>query len=832
MALPRCSFVLLLVTVQASAAPVDYARDIKPLFAAHCVSCHGPAKAKGGLRLDTFAGVKKGGNAGAVIVPKKAAESWILHALNGTNEAAKMPPKEPLSKDQIALVTRWIDEGAVGPTAEKTVAGGPVKSSHWSFQPIKKPAAPAVKNAAWVRTEIDRHILARLEKEGVTPSPEADRVTYIRRLKLDLTGLPPTPAEVAEFVADQSLSAYEALVDRTLKSPHYGEMQARNWLDAARYADSNGYTIDAGRAIWKYRDWVINAFNADMPFDRFTVEQLAGDLLPNPTPEQLTATGFHRNTMINQEGGIDLEQFRVDAVVDRVNTTGTVWLGLTVGCCQCHDHKFDPISQREYYQFFAFFNNVDEPNLELIDPQVAKVRDDIRARLAAVNARFKQLDSITADSVEMWERGLTDQSRVSVPKALASIMLVAQSGRSAKQVQTLETAVRRMDQTRHVLGGLLNPMQAATHAHLLTTRLQTEKARADLQKQEPAAVTTMIVRERTIPRKTTIMIGGDFTRKGADVGTGFPAVLPGAAERKNRLDLAQWIVDPANPLTARVAVNRAWGQFFGLGLVETENDFGSQGTKPTHPELLDYLATSFVEKKWSVKELHRQIVLSATYRQSSKARPDLEKTDARNLLLARQNRIRVNAEVVRDVALAASGLLSEKVGGPSVFPPQPDGVYRFTQVDKAWKASAGEDRYRRGMYTYFWRSAPHPQLVTFDAPDANSACTRRTRSNTPLQALTLLNDAGFYEYAQALAARIVAEESGDAAAKLTHGFRLCLGRAPTGRELGRLTAFHAKQAAELTGDEAKKLSPENPTLAPWVTVARVLLNLDEFITRE
>ena len=834
MALLRFAPAFLLLSAPALAAPVDYTRDIKPLMAAHCVGCHGPAKEKSGLRLDTHVRIKQGGNAGPGFVAGKSAESLLIHAVTGTHDVAKMPPKGELAAAQITLLRRWIDEGAPGPATPETAAGAGVRSTHWAFQPVKKPVSPAVKDAAWARGEIDRQILARLEKEGARPSPEADRVTLIRRLKLDLTGLPPTPAEVAAFLADQSPRAYEALVERTLASPHFGEMQARHWLDAARYADSNGYTIDAGRSIWKYRDWVINAFNADMPFDRFTIEQLAGDLLPNPTPDQLTATGFHRNTMINQEGGIDLEQFRIDSVVDRVNTTGSVWLGLTVGCCQCHDHKFDPLSQREYYQFFAFFNNTDEPNLEIIDPAAAKLRAEIRARLAAVEASLKKLDPTSPETIEKWERSLRDDNRHLLSKPVAAVFGVAPNGRSVKQLQTIELAHRRNDATRHVLGGLGNPMLAATHAHLLTTRLELEKLRADLRQKEPAAVTTMIVRERKTPRVTRILIGGDFTRPGVEVGTGFPAALPAGREKKNRLDLARWMVDPANPLTARVAVNRIWGQLFGLGLVETENDFGTQGTPPSHPELLDHLATTFVENQWSVKSLMRQIVLSATYRQSSKARPDREKTDPRNLLLARQNRLRVNAEVVRDVALSASGLLSAKVGGPSVFPPQPEGVYRFTQVDKAWKASAGDDRYRRGMYTYFWRSAPHPQLVIFDAPDANTSCTRRNRSNTPLQALTLLNDSAFYDYAKALAARMMRESVVDDASRLRHGFQLCLGRAPAPRELSRLAAFLERQQTELAARpaEAAKLAPEAPDQAAWVMVARVLLNLDEFITRE
>jgi uncharacterized protein DUF1553/uncharacterized protein DUF1549/cytochrome c len=826
--------VLLLVGTVRGAEPVDYARDVKPIFAAHCTTCHGPTKQKADLRLDLYARIQRGGNSGPAIVPNKSAESLLIHAVTGNKEdVTKMPPKGELPADKVALLKRWIDEGAKGPAKEESASGG-VASTHWSFQPVKRPPLPETKQPDWARNGIDRFILARLEKERIAPSPEADKATLIRRLSLDLTGLPPSPGEVDAFLADTSARAYERLVDRLLDSPHYGEQQARLWLDAARYADSNGFTIDAPRSIWKYRDWVINAFNSDLPFDQFTIQQLAGDLLPKPTTDQLVATGFHRNTMINQEGGIDLEQFRVESVVDRVNTTGTVWLGLTIGCCQCHDHKFDPITQREYYQLFAFFNNCDEPNLEILSPADEARRKQVREALAAVDAQRKHLDPTSEDAVEKWERSLNDDNRHLVPKKIADIFLVAPNGRNAKQKKTLEDAYRKNDLSRHVVGGLTGPLGAAMNAHVLTTRNTLQAAHETLKKKEPVATTTMVVRERKSPRVTNVMLGGDFTRKGAKVTPGFPAALPATPQSATRMDLARWIVDPSNPLTARVTVNRAWGQLFGTGIVETENDFGTQGTPPSHPELLDWLASEFVANGWSMKKLHKLIVTSATYRQTSKARPELDRIDARNRLLARQSRLRVNAESVRDVALAASGLLSSKVGGPSVFPPQPDGVYKFTQVDKAWKASEGEDRYRRGMYTYFWRSAPHPQLVTFDAPDASVACTRRNRSNTPLQALTLLNDAGFYEYAHSLAKRIATEGPGDDIGKLTYAFRLCVAREPNERELSRLEAFLLRQQSELSSqpEEAKKLSPDAPHRAPWVIVARVLLNLDELITRE
>ena len=829
---PRVLSLALACALPVSAAPVDYARDVKPIFAAHCVSCHGPTKAKAELRLDLYARIKEGGNSGPAFVAGKPAESRFLQALAGDKpDVSRMPPKGAVPAEQVAILKRWVEEGAKGPATEEAVAGGPVKSSHWSFQPVKRLPVPAVADA--VRNPIDNFVRARLAKEGLKPSPEADKITLLRRVTLDLTGLPPTPKEVEEFLADTSADAYEKAVERLLKSPHYGEHQARLWLDGARYADSNGFTIDSPRSIWKYRDWVINAFNADLPFDRFTIEQLAGDLLPKPTTDQLVATGFHRNTMINQEGGIDVEQFRVESVIDRVNTTGSVWLGLTVGCAQCHDHKFDPISQKEYYQLFAFLNNCDEPNIDIQSPEEAARRKELREAIEKVTKLLREIDPTSPEAVTKWERGLTDQTRTALPKNVAAIFLVAENGRNPKQLATLEAAHRKIDALRHMVGHS-TPMMAATHVALLDRRKGLEKELAALKARESMPISTMVVRERKTPRDTRVLLGGDFTRPGVPVNPGYLAALPAKPKAANRLDLAKWLVSPDNPLTSRVTVNRAWGQLFGTGMVETENDFGTQGTPPSHPELLDWLASEFVARGWSVKALHALIVTSATYRQSSKARPDLDKVDARNRLLGRQSRIRVNAESVRDVALAASGLLSPTVGGPSVFPPQPDGVYRFTQVDKNWKASTGEDRFRRGMYTYFWRSAPHPQLVTFDAPDASTSCTRRNRSNTPLQALTLLNDEGFYEYAQGLGARIAREANGDDTAKLRFAFRVCLSREPNARELARLQAFLSHQQADLQSrpTEAKAVSPAAPDRAAWVMVARVLLNLDEFITRE
>jgi mono/diheme cytochrome c family protein len=820
--------VLLLSPAQPGAAgPVDYVRDVKPIFARHCAACHGPDKQRAGLRLDTAAAVLRGGNSGPAVVSGKSADSLLVHAVTGTRGAKPMPPKEPrLTPQQIDLLKRWIDQGAPVPAAELAASARPA-SRHWAFRKPVRPAEPAVKDIAWVRNPIDRFVLARLEKEGIAPSPEADRITLLRRVSLDLLGLPPSPRDVDEFLNDPCPDAYERLVDRLLASPHYGERWGRHWLDAARYADSNGYSIDAPRSIWKYRDWVIAALNRDLPFDRFTTEQLAGDLLPNATPDQKIATGFHRNTSINEEGGINLEQFRIESVVDRVNTTGTVWLGLTVGCCQCHDHKFDPLSQREYYQLFAFLNNVDEPNLELLTPEQAKTREQVRARVAALEKQRQALDPYTPEREDRWEKSLSPEARLKLPKNIQAILDIPENGRVPKQKQTLTAYYRQLDLARHAVGGLADPLPFLSAAHAATARFRfaVDRQIAALKKKEPAVVTTMVVQERKTPRTTTVLLGGDFTRPGAAVTPGVPAVLhpitahgtpPG---NLNRLDLARWLVSPENPLMARVIVNRFWQAYFGTGLVETDNDFGTQGTPPSHPELLDWLATEFQRQGWSMKAMHRLIVTSATYRQASRHRPELAALDPRNRLLARQTRLRLEAEIVRDAALTATGLLTPAVGGPSVYPPQPEGVYRFTQVPRDWKASEGPARYRRGMYTFFWRSAPHPGLIVFDAPESVATCTRRNRSNTPLQALTLLNDQAFYEFARALAARVLREAKPTDAERLRHAFRLCLARPPSAAEANRLRELFAEQ-----GDV--------PAQEVWTAVARVLLNLDEFITRE
>ncbi|MBL8212979.1 MAG: DUF1549 domain-containing protein, partial [Bryobacterales bacterium] len=715
-----------------------------------------------GLSLETRESLLKGGNRGA-------GTHIVLDAIKQSG-SLKMPPGRKLKEEQIAAVEKWLAAGAPYPTALlKSKRPG---ADHWAFQAPKRVAPPTVKNAAWVRNPVDNFVLEKLEKAGLAPSPEAPKATLLRRVSLDLIGLPPTNEEMAAFLADSSPRAYERAVDRLLASPHYGERWGRLWLDIARYADSDGYTIDAPREIWKYRDYVIEALNKDLPFDQFVIEQFAGDLLPNPTLDQLVATGFHRNTPSNYEGGIDFEQYRVEAVADRVQTTGSAFLGLTLGCARCHDHKYDPVSQREFYQLFAFLNDVDEVDKE-------KDRKDFNKPFLPIG-NAEELARYHA-----WE----------------------------KQLQLLETELNEYREAIPAEGAPLDPGVRERERHI-----------GEHRKRMPKITRTLIMRDLAKPRQAYIHLGGDFTRKGANVEPGVPAVLPPLPEGspKNRLALAKWLVNKNHPLTARVTVNRFWQKYFGRGIVDTENDFGTMGDAPTHLELLDYLALEFMDKGWSQKALHKTIVMSAAYRQDSKGRADAKAVDPDNKLLARQARLRLDAEIVRDSALVASGLFSAKMLGPSVYPPLPPGANSVTQVTREWKTSTGADRYRRGVYTYFQRSAPHPGLILFDAPDATVTCTRRIRSNSPLQALTLLNDEAYFEFAQALAGRILGDTSAaDDAARLDKGFLMAVNRAPLGGERDRLLRLLSTQR-----DAGKD------TKAAWTAVSRVLLNLDEFMTRE
>ncbi|MBS0210162.1 MAG: PSD1 domain-containing protein [Planctomycetes bacterium] len=822
----------------AAAEPVRYEQDIHPLLAAHCVKCHGPDKQQAELRVDSVAGLTTGGNTGPAIIPGKSVESLLIEAVAGGDDASPMPPEGPrLKPTEIALLKQWIDQGAKGPTVEAPAAAKPVVSKHWAYQPIANPAPPTTKQATWARNPIDQFVLAKVEAAGLAPSPEADRSTLLRRLSLDLTGLPPTPEELDAFLSDTSAGAYEAAVERLLASPHYGEHWGRYWLDAARYADSNGYTIDSARTMWKYRDWVIDAINRDLPFDQFTVEQLAGDMLPDATIDQRVATGFHRNTLRNEEGGTDQEQFRVEAVVDRVSTTGSVFLGLTLGCARCHDHKYDAISQREFYQYFAIFNNADEPALPLPTNQQTKEEPAIAAEIAQTEKRLADVDQSGIGRQKDWEARLLaevdllagDNKSPEVLAVLSPMMItlrVAPDKRSAAQVKLLRDEFQKHDSERIPVMQALNDLK-------------------ERHKQLKAKVTTaLVMRERAEPRVTHVHLRGDFLRPGAVVQPNVMAVLPRLeheGKSASRLDFARWLIGKQNPLTARVTVNRVWQRYFGQGIVGTENDFGVQGDRPTHPELLDWLATRFMQQGWSMKQLHRLIVTSATYRQSSHARADIAQKDPYNKLLARQARLRLEAEMIRDAALVSSGLLSREVGGPGVYPPQPKAMFSFTQTAKYWAESKDEDRYRRAMYTFFWRSSPYPFLTVFDAPDANTTCTRRVRSNTPLQALTLANDPAFVEFAVALAARMLNTSAKDDIARVRAGARFTLSRDPTEAEEKTLVDYLKKQRQSFVAkpDAARQVAAgkalagfEPVEAASWVGVGRVLLNLDEFVTRE
>ena len=998
----------------AATQTVDFTRDIAPIFTKSCQRCHGPKKQEGGLALHVQDRAMSGGDNGPAILPGKSAESRLIRYVAGLDEDNMMPPEgagDPLSPAQIGLLRAWIDQGARW--SETAHARAPA-SEHWSFRPPRRPTLPAVKNAGWPRNPIDHFVLARLEKEGLSPSSEADRATLIRRLSLDLTGLPPTIAEVDAFLADPRPDAYERLVERLLASPHHGECWGRHWLDRARYADTNGYEKDRERSIWPYRDWVIRALNRDMPFDRFTIEQIAGDLLPGATLDQRIATGFHRNTMINEEGGIDVEEFRFAATVDRVNTTGTVWLGLTVGCAQCHSHKYDPISQREYYRLMAFLNNADEPEIEIPSPEIARRRAETEARIGQLEAGLEsryppqgpgslnskmaawektlhpvrwtilkpsrlvskkhstltvlpdgsvlasgdkpnndvyeidletRLKGITALRLEvLTDPSLPDEGPGRAPLFQVGDFLLteflaatvasgsdqkpqplvfrratedfAAKGRSAAlaidgitdtgwsiqgEVGKPHRAVFELKEklgseagtvlhlTMHqefihqmtigrfrlsattdtppvsasslpadVEEALLVPaasrsaeqLQRLTRHYLSIAPELTEARRPieELRRSLPRFPSTRVFQERSPvhARLTQLHKRGEFLKIGEPVEPGVPAALhplrPGLPS--NRLGLAQWLVDVNNPLVGRVVMNQLWQTYFGRGLVTTTEDFGAQGSRPTHPELLDWLATELIGQGWSLKAMHRLIVTSAVYRQSSHSSPELLARDPRNELLARGPRFRVPAETVRDIALAASGLLTPAIGGPSVFPPQPEGVSSLAYGMTEWTTSKGADRYRRGLYTYLKRTSPYAAFITMDGPTSETVCVRRERSNTPLQALTLLNDTVFVEASQALARRILAERPGAGTDdRVRHAFRLCLARTPRPDELARITVFLDHQlsrfragdldAARVAGAATGSLGGVNlDELAAWTTVARVILNLDETVTKE
>jgi len=729
----------------------------------------------------------------------------------------------------------------------------PVETAeHWSYQPIGRPVPP---RANGLQNGIDGFVRERLRQERITPSPEADRATLVRRVTLDLVGLPPTPGQVDAFLADDRPDAYERLVDRLLASPRYGERWARPWLDLCHYADTDGYLTDQLRPVaWRYRHWLIGALNANMPFDQFTVEQLAGDLLPEATQDQRIATGFLRQTLSNREGGADIEEFRVFQVLDRVSMVGTTWLGLTVGCARCHDHKYDSLSQQEFYQLYAFFNNADEVNFDAPLPNEITAYRVNRPEYERQRRELFAGKRIGAEQLQRrWEEKMLyawkhpGEDHV-WDRQWELLGLVWGGGLGEGQLEGTEIcklawekrSERQKDDLMDYSLGRASMVDPDKYKEL---ELGSLKSKLDeLKTQFPAVSRAPAMQAAVNHRQTYIHTRGEFREPGLDVQPGGLACLPPVTARDEdpRLAFARWLVSRENPLTARVVVNRVWQEFFGIGLVDTPEDFGTRGSRPTHPELLDWLAGQFIDSGWDVKQLQRLIVISATYRQSSRPRRALADRDPRNRLLYRQQSLRIPGEAIRDVALAASGLLSTRMGGASVRPPQPQSVIEEAFGSNPWEVETGEHRYRRAVYTFILRTTPYALTATFDTPSPQEPCAWRDRSNTPLQALTLLNDPAFFEMAQALAGRVLAAGPGSDRDRLVNAFRLCLGRHPASEEIEQLEQYldgqrrylasHPQQVEAMLTIEAGSISPVE--MAAWSSTCSVLLNLHEFITRD
>jgi mono/diheme cytochrome c family protein len=1019
----------------AATRPVDFVKDIQPIFAAACYDCHGPHKQESEFRLDHKPTVFHGGELGPAIVPGKSAESLLVQFVGGLREEGVMPKKgDRLSAEQIGLLRAWIDQGAEFPDAASVV----LKDSrdHWAFKPPVKAALPSVKDAGWVRNDIDRFVLARMEKEGLAPAPEAPKETLLRRLSLDLIGLPPTPEELKAFLDDQSPDAYQKQVDRLLASPHYGERWGRHWLDAARYADSDGYEKDKPRWIWFYRDWVIDAFNRDLPYDQFIIEQIAGDQLPHPTQDQIVATGFLRNSLLNEEGGVDPEQFRMEEMFDRLDTLGKAVLGLGVNCCQCHNHKYDPLTQEEYYRIFAFLNNDTEGSRTAYTSEQWQQIAAVQGKIHDAETGLRQEHPDWATQMAAWEDAIKaqphpDWTPIQISNAgdnsqryteLKDLSLLAQGyaptkldaifhcetpmagvtafrlelmndanlaaggpGRSFKGTCALtefavdadsgeegkkgtrlkiasatadfgetpntpvesnfddksgrkrvtgpiDYAIDGNDDTawgmdegpgRHNLPHeavfvLEKPIAGAGQKltihldqkhggwnsdDLMTNNLgrfrisvctapqpkadpipkrvrelleiprnqRTESQTAEifsywrttvpewkdandriaaLWKEHPDGKTTLVLTTREDARETHLLKRGDWLKPGKPVRPGVFAVLnPLPADAPpTRLTLAHWLADRRSPTTARVMINRIWQAYFGIGIVSTSEDFGTQSEPPSHPELLDWLACEFMDEGWSIKHMQRLIVNSATYRQSSKMTPEMYQRDPYNRLLARGPRFRVEGEIVRDIQLSVSGLLNPRMGGMPTMPPAP--VYLFqppaSYAPFPWVEATGEERYRRAVYTWRRRSTPYPMLQTFDTPDGSVVCARRSRSNTPLQALMTLNESVAMDAARAFA-RCILEQGGPSdAERIGYAFRRALSRDPSATEQDEIMSLIARQQKRIaegiidpwelaTGVHERPETPPNSTpaqLAAYTVVSRVLLNLDETITKE
>ncbi len=993
---PRFAFLTFALLPTLRAQPPD----VRPIFEKSCYSCHGPKLQSADLRLDR--------KPEKVIIPGDVAGSVLYQRITATDDQARMPMGgKALDPAQIAIIKSWIDKGAEWPET-LTVA----EKKHWAFIPPVRAPLPKIAN-----NPIDSFVLAKLDHEKLQPSPEADKVTLLRRLSLDLIGLPPTPQEVDAFLNDKSPKAYQAQVDRLLKSPHYGEKWARMWLDAARYADSDGYEKDKQRSVWFYRDWVINALNRDQPYNQFIIDQIAGDLLPNPAQDQIVATGFLRNSMVNEEGGIDPEQFRMEAMFDRMEAIGKGILGVTIQCAQCHNHKYDPIKQEDYYRMFAFLNSTSESNIAVYTPAEQMKRADIFRQIreiestlphdeermakweAEVSANQPQwtvltpeidtlsdggqryslqkdssflatgyaptkhsvkftaktdLQNITAFRLELLTDpnlpmngpgrsiqgtcALTefeveaDGAKVKFAKATADYNqpekdlepifydkttrhrvtgpidfaidgkdetawgIDAGPGRRNQprnavflaekpiSATTLVIRVRQNhggwnsdDNQNNNIGRLRlsitsapgatadvvpagvrtileipkdrrTPEQTQTiFSYWRTTVPDFKEANARIEAlwaQYPEGDAQLVLQNRIDPRETHLLTRGDFLKPAAAVTPGVPAFL-NPLPASNRLEFAKWLVDPKTPTTARSIVNRVWQAYFGTGIVATAENFGTQCEPPSHPELLDWLSVDFMENGWSLKKLQKLIVMSATYRQSSNVTQEAYARDPYNVLLARGPRFRVDAEIVRDIELKASGLLNDKVGGPSVYPPAPEFLFQppVSYGPKNWFEEKGENRYRRALYTFRYRSVPYPMLQTFDAPNGDSSCVRRSRSNTPLQALTTLNEPLSIEAARHLALKTLREGGTTDAERLTYAFRRCVARKPTDSEAHELLGFLEKQSVRLrdgwidtwslTGEPPKLPDGVTPVqLGAWTALSRILLNLDETITKD